>query len=144
MRDRTTETRGSGRVARTTLSIGLAALLYACSGESAAPEQTGAVTISPESIDFFTVAVGESMDLSFRVTADANNSDDVHGWIPQVFEACDVFHVIEGDGPFTLAPGATLTAVMRFSPTSAGSYWSYMHVSPNLGTLECSGWAPNN
>lgn len=71
--------------------------------------------VSPTSLNFGTVIVGESKDLSFTIT---NLGGGTLTGTPSV--ACDDYSIISGGSPYSLTSGQSRVVTIRFSPTSAG------------------------
>ncbi len=89
----------------------------ACSDVSCAGEGGGAACeLSATSLDFGTVELGSSEDLTFTLTNTGCATLD-----GAITESCEEFAVVTGGGPYSLQMGEVLTVVVRFSPQSAGA-----------------------
>lgn len=74
-------------------------------------------TVSVANLDFGSVTVGETADLSvtIRSTGDAVLTG-------AALESCSEFSIVSGGGAFSLDPGVSRTVVVRFSPTGNGAF----------------------
>lgn len=69
----------------------------------------------PASLDFGNVDVGTHLDKSFAIV---NNSGDT--LTGNVGESCDEYHIISGEGPFSLVSHDIWPVTVRFEPISEG------------------------
>lgn len=106
------------------MRLALMLLLFA-STAFAAP----AGVVSESNLDFGTVDVGDSLDLSvtIRSTGDAT----LHG---AILEGCDEFSIVSGGGAYSLAPGDLREVVVRFKPSANGTHGCVLTTS----TCQCS------
>jgi len=97
-----------------------------CTGEG---EDYGC-SITPASIDFGAVPVGNSTDSTFTI---ANNGacGTVSGTIA---ESCSDFEILSGGGAFALTPGQSRVVTLRFTPTSVGA----KSCTVTLSSMHCS------
>lgn len=101
------------------------ALLLVAPPALAAP----AGVVSSANLDFGQVALGDSLDLS--VVVRSTGDGPLTGYIQ---EGCEHFAVVAGGGAYTLAPGDSLTATVRFRPTVAGIFGCVLTTS----SCQCS------
>ena len=73
-------------------------------------------TVSPTSIDFGGVIVGNSRDRSFTITN--NSGESLTG---DVTESC-AHYSVESGGSYNLSPGQSQTVTVRFAPESEGTH----------------------
>ncbi|MEJ2722739.1 MAG: choice-of-anchor D domain-containing protein, partial [bacterium] len=71
--------------------------------------------VVPTSIDFGAVTTGNWRDETFNIIN--LGSELLSG---DISESCDQFSVVSGSGPYSIAPGESLTVTVRFSPTVSG------------------------
>jgi len=71
--------------------------------------------VVPTRIDFGTVTSGDWRDETFNVIN--LGSEILSG---DISESCDQFSIVSGSGPYSIAPGESLTVTVRFSPTVSG------------------------
>ncbi len=74
-------------------------------------------SVSPTNLDFGTVEIGSSADLSFTVT---NNGSTTFSGTAE--EACDNYSIVSGGGSYSLGAGESHTVTVRFAPTSCGGH----------------------
>jgi hypothetical protein len=84
----------------------------ACTGVGQIPT---ACAVSPTTLDFGTVTVGGSRDLSFTI---ANSGGGTLAGT--VSEVCDPYSIVSGGGAYSLVGGQMRTITVRFAPTAAG------------------------
>ncbi len=101
----------------------------------------GCCIVVPTYLDFGTIPVGGSKDLSFLIL---NN----WGGMLQgtVSENCDHYRIISGEGDFLLGSGEILTVVVRFEPTSEGVHDCIIELGPSCMNVRahgvCKGYPP--
>ncbi len=104
---------------RTLIGVASVLLLVAvgCNDTSTGPAAPQgpktAVSVSPKSLDFGTVCVGESMTKSFKIYAPASNTAPAAG---TVGTADAVYSVTAGGGDYSLDPGDSLEVSVKFAP----------------------------
>jgi len=88
-------------------------------GFLATPRNSSFVSISvtPASVDFGNVAVGQSSDRIITITNQANSAGALTG---NVGTPVAPFFVVSGGGAFSLNPGQSMPVTVRFSPSAAG------------------------
>jgi hypothetical protein len=72
--------------------------------------------VAPTTLDFGTVAVGQSSDRDFTITN--TGCTTLTG---SVSEACPDYQIVSGGGSYTLSSGLIRTVTVRFAPTGCGS-----------------------
>jgi len=77
------------------------------------------ISISPSSLDFGNVVVGQSSELSFTITNEATSTETLTGDVGILSAPFSVVSVSGGD-PFSLTPGQSTSVAVLFSPTAAG------------------------
>jgi hypothetical protein len=91
--------------------------------------------VQPDTLDFGTVAVDDSLDLTFIVTN--TGGDTLRG---AVSESCDPFTIISGGGPFALAASETLLVGVRFIPPDKVVYNCTIDIGDTLcANVFCTG-----
>jgi hypothetical protein len=85
-------------------------------------------SVTPPSLDFGTVVVGDSADRTFIIT---NAGDQTLSG--SIAESCSEFSIPAGGGSYSLAPAATRNVTVRFRPASTG----LKSCSVDLGNLAC-------
>ena len=73
-------------------------------------------SIEPNSLEFGTVTVNDSLNLSFYIT-------NIGGSVLEgaVTDTCSYFDVVSGSGPYALAGGDTNNVIVRFKPQDEGT-----------------------
>ncbi len=97
---------------RCTVSTGQAACIVACQGTGIPGPDTCAV--SPATLDFGSVTVGQVLDRTFTVT-----NTGTRRLVGSLAESCPAF-AIEGLTGYDLGPGQSETLTIRFHPSQAG------------------------
>jgi hypothetical protein len=88
-------------------------------GLSVFPLQCGlsACEVSPTSVDFGELAVGDSAERSFEVW----NAGEAQ-LTGLISESCEAYELVAGGGEFSLAGGESRSVTVRFEPLTPGSY----------------------
>lgn len=119
-------------------------LVYAVVNDGAVPDQRSddgafvpmtlptvvaapAITVSPASLAFGSVAVGSTKDLAVTVTSSGTAALTVSA----VASSAAQYSTPGLSTPFTLQPGATKQVTVRFAPSSASSFPGTLSVSSN-------------
>jgi hypothetical protein len=84
--------------------------------------------VEPDTLDFGTVTVGDSLDMSFDII---NAGGGV--LLGSVSDTCSYYNVVAGSGAFALASGETLNVTVRFKPETDGSFECWVEA----GTADC-------
>jgi len=84
---------------------------------SGATAQAPTIALDPATLAFGTVTVGQSRDLTVNV----RNSGSANLTVNSITSSNARFSATLPAAPFTVAPGASQTATIRFSPTAAGA-----------------------
>lgn len=86
-----------------------------------ANESEAAIGVDRRSLNFGNVTLGETVTLNLTVTNRASSEQDLTvRQTPIVGEHPGAFAVVDGDAPFSLAPGETRRIEVAFTPQSAG------------------------
>jgi M6 family metalloprotease-like protein len=92
-------------------------------------------SIDPDTLDFGTVSVGDSDDLTFSITN--TGGDTLSG---AVSETCDHYDIIAGGGAYALAAGETVFVTVRFEPGVSGNHTCSIETGSGLcGDVHCTG-----
>jgi len=83
------------------------------------PPAVADVSVSVESIDYGVVCFGSDKTVSFKITANADNTEDVAGFVSIDRGTDDAYNIESGGGDYTLAPGEEKTIKVRFNPQRA-------------------------
>ena len=75
-----------------------------------------AITVTPTSVDFGTITLGQISDRTITITNQAGSTETLTG---NVEAPSAPFSVVSGAGTFNLAPGQFRTVTVRFLPTTA-------------------------
>lgn len=103
-----------------------------CTGEGYAES----CAVTPSSLDFGTVSVGEDVDLAFEIT---NTGTKV--LTGMMSEASEHFSLL-GNTSYNLSPGETRILSVRFSPTTAGTHTYVVETGNGLCVdVSCTGVA---
>ena len=115
-----------------TLSTSPAGCLVVCTGTGvAAPNPC---TISPASLDFGQVTVGQSQDRSFTLTNQGSTT-----MAGSISESCPEFSIV-GSASYSLGAGESATFTIRFSPAQAGPQNCTVQTGvPGCPTVPCMG-----
>jgi len=92
------------------------------------------ITVTPSSVDFGTVTVGQTRDTTITISNAPGSSGPLNG---STSVSGAGFSIISGGGSFSLLPGQSHTVTVRFAPTQATSYsgtLSITHNATNTGT----------
>jgi hypothetical protein len=113
--------------------------LAACSDDDspAAPEKDPVCSITPDTLDFGTIAVGDVRDLTFTVknTGGGTLSGDIS-------ETCTHFSILAGGGAFSLDGGESVVVTVRFEPIDEGPHTCAVQTGlPSCGAVACLGEA---
>lgn len=91
--------------------------------------------LTPDTLSFGTVSLGDSVDLSFSIT---NTGGGILGG--DVSESCDHYSIVAGGGPYALANGDTVHVTVRFKPTASGEQPCSIETgSPDCADATCIG-----
>jgi hypothetical protein len=90
--------------------------------------------LSPESISFGEVAVGEYVDRSFTITSTGSVPLQVGPTSP-----CSEFSILSGGGIGQLSPGQSRTVIVRFAPTTLGTRACSIYTGTGCESLPCTG-----
>lgn len=74
-------------------------------------------TVSSANLDFGSVTVGDSLDLSVTVTSTGDAA--LSG---AIIEGCDDFSIVSGGGAYSLDPGQARAVTVRFKPVANGTH----------------------
>ncbi|UCH82994.1 MAG: choice-of-anchor D domain-containing protein, partial [Candidatus Latescibacterota bacterium] len=95
--------------------------------------------VTPSSLDFGTVVLGDSADLVFTIANIYENT-----LTGDVTELCNHYNIVSGGGAFSLAPGESLLVTVRFEPVSVGTHNCTIETGTELCTdVACTGVAEN-
>jgi Abnormal spindle-like microcephaly-assoc'd, ASPM-SPD-2-Hydin len=89
---------------------------------SAAPQ----IAVSPSSLDFGSVTVGQTKDLTVSVSNSGNATLNVTS-----IGAGGAFSVVSPSAPFNVAAGSSATVTVRFSPTGASAQSGTLTIASN-------------
>jgi hypothetical protein len=92
------------------------------------PSTNPAISVTPASQDFGSVAVGSSADRSFMVQNTGG------GTLTGSASTLSPYSIFSGS-PFSLGAGASSAVVVRFSPTSAASFVGNVNFTSNAGDV---------
>lgn len=95
----------------------------------------GSLKVSPSSIDFGKVHVGDSLSKQFSITNQGSSSAD----IDKINSSNSAFKVTAPSFPKSLQPGATVVATVAFTPTKSGSVNASLSVISGGGTAATVG-----
>jgi len=84
--------------------------------------------VEPDTLDFATVIVGDSLDMNFDII---NTGGGVLSG--SVSDTCTCFDVVAGGGAYALSADETLHVTVRFKPDAGGSYECWVET----GTADC-------
>jgi hypothetical protein len=92
--------------------------------------------VSPTSIDFGAVPLGQYVDELFTITNVGEGT--LEGWAGA---SCDYYEIIAGDeAPYSLGPGEYHDVIVRFQPTVPGTYTCNIETGSGLcEDVECTG-----
>ena len=108
--------------------------LAGCSDLGDSLRRTPRCDVSASLVDFGTVAVDDSA--SRTIVLRNLGSADLTGTVAL---ACPPFRVVTGGGPYSLAPGETLTVGLRFLPTAAGDYSCLLGLTSGCSAVALEG-----
>lgn len=98
-------------------------------GATGTGELPAVCEVEPEALDFGTVTIGSTADLSFTIT---NNGGRILAGT--VSEACAEFTILSGDGSYALSAGQSHTVTVRFAPLQPGA----VQCPIELGSAQCA------
>jgi plastocyanin len=110
------------------LDVGAGCAAVSCTGIGASPCQ-----VSLGSLNFGTVIVNQSADLSFTITN--AGSGTLSG---TVTSPCGEYTFV-GSASYTLAPGAFATLTVRFTPSQTGTRPCVLDVGAGCAAVSCTG-----
>ena len=102
-----------------------------CSGIG---EPAPACEVSTTSLNFGTVTVGNSADLTFTITNTGGGT--LSG---SVSETCDHYSIFSGGGAYNLTAGQFVTVTVRFAPTTAGTKTCDIQTGGSCALVSCTG-----
>jgi len=102
-----------------------------CTGAGDIPP---ACQVNPTSLNFFTVAVGDSSDKTFTIKN--NGGGTLSG---SVSETCDHYSIASGGGAYNLTASQQVTVTVRFQPTSAGLKTCNINTGATCAQVACQG-----
>jgi hypothetical protein len=91
-------------------------------------------SVSPESIDFGTVDVGEHRDTNYTI-----ENDGCSVLALNVGETCEHFSIISDELVPFLGPGQSITLTLRYEPASAGAHACEIETGAACSSVSCSG-----
>jgi hypothetical protein len=86
------------------------------------------LSVVPSSIDFGNILVGQSSTQTLTIKNEATSTGTLEGTVGTL---SGPFSIMKGGGPFSLAPGKSLSVVLNFSPTSAGTFSQLLTITHN-------------
>jgi hypothetical protein len=92
--------------------------------------------VTPTSLDFGTVFVGDSKDSTFTIKNMGGGS-----LTGTVSESCDDYSIVSGGGGYSLAAAESLLVTVRFEPDSIGTHNCTVETGSDCGNVSCSGVA---
>lgn len=92
------------------------------------------LSITPLSLSFGTVTLGQTSDQSFTITNSLNSTGALSGSVGLNGQG---FSILTGGGFYSLSPGQSRTVTVRFSPSASVSYAGSVTISHN-GTSTAS------
>jgi len=87
-----------------------------------------AITVTPASVDFGTVTIGQISDRTIAITNQADSTETLTG---NVEAPSAPFSIVSGGGGFSLPPGQSKSVALRFLPTSAGTASGNLSITHN-------------
>jgi uncharacterized repeat protein (TIGR01451 family) len=90
--------------------------------------------VTPTTLDFGTVVVGEWADLTF--TIENTGGGTLTG---SVSEACEEYDITDGAGAYSLGGGQSKTITVRFQPTGAGTQLCTIDTDTACDDVSCTG-----
>lgn len=120
------------------LAIALPALLSCTEDETpVSPEKDPACSVAPAALDFGTVPVGLTSDLSFTIRNTGGGTLD-----GDVAESCPQFGIVSGGGAFSLGGGDSVVVTVRYAPQDEGAHGCDIATgSAACGAVSCTGEA---
>ncbi len=98
------------------------------SGQGVAPTTSIKISISPTSVEFGNVPLGQSPDQTITITNQADSNGTLAGSVGALSAP---FSVVSGDGAFSLSPNESKAIMVRFSPTSEGAFSGNLSIVHN-------------
>lgn len=86
------------------------------------------ISVTPASVNFGSIIVGQSSDQTITITNQPNSTGILNG---SVGTLSSPFSVVSGGGSFSLSPGQSRSVVVRFSPTTSGSFSAGLLITHN-------------
>ena len=97
-------------------------------GTGIAPPPAINISISPLSVDFGDVTLGQSLDRTITIINQPSSNGALTG---SVGALSSPFSIVSGGADFSLAPGQSKTVTVRFSPTQEGAVSGSLSVTHN-------------
>lgn len=102
--------------------------------EQPPPPPTGiTINVSPTSLTFADVAVGQTSEQTVTITNDAGSTGTLTGTVGSLSTP---FSVVSGEGDFSLEPGQSLPVVVQFAPTEEGTSSATLDITHNAANEE--------
>ena len=86
------------------------------------------ISVNPTPVNFGEVIVGKADTQTFVITNNNNSTGTLTG---TVGDLSDPFSIVSGGGAFSLAPQQSRTVIVRFTPTSVGSFSQTLSITHN-------------
>ncbi|MFH1844776.1 MAG: T9SS type A sorting domain-containing protein, partial [bacterium] len=98
-------------------------------------EDPAACLVSPASLDFGTVTVGDHVDDTFTITNTGGGT-----LTGSVSEPCSHYIIVSGGGAYSLGTGQSVVVTVRFEPTASGPHACTIETgSGECGDVSCDG-----
>ncbi len=114
------------------VSTGATCTAVHCTGTGT--QETPGCTVVPTSLTFPATGVGSEVDLSFTISNSGAGS--LSGIVT---ENCPHFEIIEGNGAYDLAAGASRTVTVRFAPQAEGVQTCAIDLGSSCVDVGCTG-----
>jgi hypothetical protein len=118
------------------LDLGSSLPRVSLSGTGALQAPGALCVLVPDSLDFGTVPVGESATRSFQVF-----SVGTAPLLVDIVSGCGDYEVVSGGGPASLAPGGSVTVMVRLAPQAGLRRACAIAVGPGCPEAHVSGFA---
>jgi hypothetical protein len=115
-----------------TVSTGSSCSSVSCTGVGSGC--TPVCSVSPQSLDFGTVACGASVDRTFTITNSGGGT-----LTGSVSESCNYYSITSGGGSYSLTAGQSVTVTVRFSPTVDGTQTCSVSTGGSCTSVSCTG-----
>jgi len=103
-----------------------------CKKQTTGPSEVIYIKVSPSSLNFGTVPITFTKDMSLIVKNERNSTGRLNGSV----NVSGAGFSVQGSSQFNLAPGESISVVIRFAPTSGSNYSGKVVITHNATNIQ--------